>query len=90
MCRSIKPLFNFTPPTTDADVRAAALQYVRKVADTRKPSRQNQAAFDAAVEDIHQATRRLLDALVATTPPRDRVRFEALKRLRFEKDAQRR
>ena len=85
MCRNIKPLFNFTPPATDDDVRAAALQFVRKIAGTRKPSKQNVDAFEVAVEEIYRSSRRLLDGLVATTPPRDRARFEALKRLRFKK-----
>jgi hypothetical protein len=88
MCRSIKPLFNFAPPATDADVRAAALQFVRKIADTRAPSKANAAAFEAAVEEIFQSSRRLLDGLVTSAPPRDRARVEALKRLRFtRKDA---
>ena len=85
MCRNIKPLFNFTPPATDDDVRAAALQFVRKIAGTRKPSKQNVDAFEVAVEEIYRSSRRLLDGLVATTPPRDRARFEELKRLRFKK-----
>lgn len=85
MCRSIKPLFNFAPPATREDIRAAALQYVRKIAGTRKPSKQNTAAFDAAVEEIFQSSRRLLEGLVATTPPRDRARFESLKQLRYKK-----
>ncbi|MCI0573736.1 MAG: DUF2277 domain-containing protein [Myxococcaceae bacterium] len=85
MCRNIKPLFNFTPPTTDDDIRAAALQFVRKIAGTRKPSKQNSDAFDVAVEEIFQSSRRMLEGLVATTPPRDRARFEAMKKLRFRK-----
>jgi hypothetical protein len=72
MCRNIRPLFNFEPPATDDDVRAAALQYVRKVTGYNKPSRANEAAFDAAVERIADATRGLLDALVTAAPPRDR------------------
>jgi hypothetical protein len=72
MCRSIKPLFNFEPPATDAEVREAAVQYVRKLSGTRKPSRANEAAFDRAVEDIFEATRRLIDSLVSTAPPRNR------------------
>lgn len=87
MCRNIKPLFNFTPPSTDDDIRAAALQFVRKIAGTRKPSKQNTDAFDVAVEEIYQSSKRMLEVLVATTPPRDRVRFEALKRLRYKKAA---
>lgn len=72
MCRSIKPLFNFEPPATDEEVRSAALQYVRKLSGTRKPSRANEAAFDRAVEDIFEATRRLIDSLVPSSPPRNR------------------
>ncbi|WP_342381924.1 DUF2277 domain-containing protein [Myxococcus stipitatus] len=85
MCRNIKPLFNFTPPATDDDIRAAALQFVRKIAGTRKPSKQNTDAFDVAVEEIYQSSKRMLEGLVATTPPRDRMKFEALKRLRYKK-----
>ncbi|MBF5043210.1 DUF2277 domain-containing protein [Aggregicoccus sp. 17bor-14] len=85
MCRSIKPLFNFAPPATDEDVRAAALQFVRKIAGTRAPSQKNAAAFEAAVEEVFQSSKRLLDGMVASTPPKDRARFEALKRMRFEK-----
>lgn len=90
MCRSIKPLFNFAPPATDDEVRAAALQFVRKIAGTRAPSRQNAPAFERAVEEIFQSSRRLLDGLVATTPPRDRARVEALQRMRFERSERRR
>jgi hypothetical protein len=89
MCRNIKPLFNFSPPATDEDIRAAALQFVRKIAGTRKPSKQNTDAFEVAVEEIFQSSKRMLDGLVATTPPRDRARFEDLKRLRFKKAAAR-
>ncbi|MCE9666413.1 DUF2277 domain-containing protein [Myxococcus stipitatus] len=85
MCRNIKPLFNFSPPATDEDIRAAALQFVRKIAGTRKPSRQNTDAFEVAVEEIFQSSKRMLEGLVATTPPRDRRKFEELKRLRFRK-----
>jgi hypothetical protein len=84
MCRNIKPLFNFTPPATDDDIRAAALQFVRKIAGTRKPSKQNADAFGVAVEEIFQSSKRMLEGLVATTPPRDRARFESLKRLRYK------
>jgi len=87
MCRNIKPLFNFAPPATEEDIRAAALQFVRKIADTRKPSRRNTEAFDLAVEEIFQSSRRLLEGLVATTPPKDRARFESMKKLRFKQAA---
>jgi hypothetical protein len=72
MCRNIRPLHNFAPPATSDEVHAAALQYVRKVAGTTRPSRANEAAFQAAVADVAGVTRRLLDALVTTAPPRDR------------------
>jgi hypothetical protein len=87
MCRSIKPLFNFAPPATDEDIRAAALQFVRKIAGTRKPSQRNTEAFEVAVEEIFQSSRRMLEGLVATTPPRDRARFEALKKTRVKRAA---
>lgn len=72
MCRNIRVLHNFEPPATDDEVRAAALQYVRKVAGTSKPSHANRAVFDAAVEEIAAATRQLLDHLVTSAPPKDR------------------
>ncbi len=72
MCRSIVPLFNFEPPATDDEVRAAALQFVRKVSGYRKPSAANAEAFERAVEEVAAATGRLVDALVTTAPPRDR------------------
>lgn len=72
MCRSIQPLFNFEPPATDDDVQAAARQYVRKISGFTKPSRANEAAFDAAVNEITLASQRLLASLSATTPPRNR------------------
>ena len=89
MCRNIKPLFNFAPPATDDDIRAAALQFVRKIAGTRKPSKQNADAFEVAVEEIFQSSKRLMEGLVATTPPKDRARFEEMKKLRFKKAASR-
>jgi hypothetical protein len=72
MCRNIRPLNNFAPPATTDEVRAAALQYVRKVSGTTKPSAANQEAFDRAVEEVAEVTARLLDALVTTAPPKDR------------------
>ncbi|WP_110240891.1 DUF2277 domain-containing protein [Nocardioides gilvus] len=78
MCRNIRPLNNFEPPATNDEVTAAALQYVRKVAGTTKPSAANQAAFDEAVAEIAHTTRHLLDALVTTAPPKDRE-VEAVK-----------
>lgn len=73
MCRNIRPLNNFEPPATSDEVHAAALQYVRKVAGTTKPSAANQAAFDKAVADIAHATAHLLDDLVTTAPKKDRT-----------------
>jgi len=72
MCRSIKTLFNFDPPVTDDEVRAAALQFVRKVSGFSKPSKANEAAFLAAVEEIAAASRTLLGALETNAPPKSR------------------
>lgn len=72
MCRNIRVLFNFDPPATDADVRAAALQYVRKVSGYAKPSAANEAAFERAVDEVARATKDLLDALVTAAPARNR------------------
>lgn len=72
MCRNIRTLFNFDPPATDAEVMAAAVQYVRKISGFHKPSRANEEAFQKAVQDVARATRELLDALVTGTGPRDR------------------
>ena len=72
MCRNIRPLFNFEPPVTDEEVRAAALQFVRKVSGFHKPSKQNEVAFDQAVDEVAGAARRLVDALVTSSPPRNR------------------
>ena len=72
MCRNIKTLHNFEPPATDEEIQSAALQYVRKVSGANKPSKANEAAFERAVEEVAESTRRLLDALVTHAPPRDR------------------
>jgi hypothetical protein len=72
MCRNIKPLFNFEPPATEEEIRAASLQFVRKISGFNKPSRANQAAFDEAVADIARAAERLLAALESNAPPKDR------------------
>ena len=72
MCRNIRTLHNFEPPATEDEVRAAALQYVRKISGTSKPSRANQAAFERAVDAVAAASARLLDELVTTAPPKDR------------------
>jgi hypothetical protein len=73
MCRNIKPLFNFDPPATDAEIHDAALQFVRKLSGFTHPSQANAAAFDQATTDIAAAARRLLDSLVTTAPHRDRA-----------------
>jgi hypothetical protein len=72
MCRNIKTLHNFDPPATADEVHDAALQYVRKISGSTKPSQANEAAFARAVEEVTAASTRLLDALVTTAPPRDR------------------
>jgi len=72
MCRNIRVLYNFAPPTTDDEVQAAALQFVRKVSGMTKPSQANAEAFDRAVADVAEVTRRLLGELVTTAPPKDR------------------
>ena len=72
MCRNIRSLHNFEPPVTDDEVRAAALQYVRKISGTAKPSQANAAAFAEAVDLVAEASRALLDSLVTSAPPKDR------------------
>jgi hypothetical protein len=72
MCRNIKTLFNFDPPATDAEIRAASLQFVRKLSGFNAPSKTNQPAFEAAIEDVFLASRRLLDTLETNATPRDR------------------
>jgi hypothetical protein len=72
VCRNIKTLFNFDPPATEEEIRAAALQYVRKISGFTAPSAANQAAFDSAITEIEQASNRLLRTLVTTAPPKDR------------------
>ena len=84
MCRNIRPLNNFEPPATRDEVTAAALQYVRKVSGTTKPSQANQAVFDQAVREIAHLTQHLLDDLVTTAPPKDRDAEAAKARARAE------
>jgi len=72
MCRNIRPLFNFDPPTTDEEIEAAALQFVRKVSGSTHPSQVNRLAFDRAVREVTAATRTLVGALVTSAPPRNR------------------
>jgi hypothetical protein len=82
MCRNIRPLFNFEPPATDEECAAAALQYVRKVSGTRKPSGKNTTIFDQAVERIAAITRELVDSLETTAPPKNRDEEAAKARAR--------
>jgi hypothetical protein len=84
MCRNIRPLNNFEPPATSDEVSSAALQYVRKVSGTTKPSQANQAAFDKAVAEIAHITQHLLDDLVTTAPPKNREVEAAKARARAE------
>jgi hypothetical protein len=72
MCRNIKVLANFEPPATDDEVRASALQFVRKLSGTTKPSKANEEAFNRAVEEVTESARRLIDSLEIKAPPRDR------------------
>ena len=72
MCRNIRTLHNFEPPATEEEVRASAIQYVRKISGTTKPSRANAEAFDRAVDEVADVTQRLLDSLVTTAPPKNR------------------
>jgi hypothetical protein len=72
VCRNIKTLFNFTPPATEEEIRAASLQFVRKLSGFNRPSRANRAAFDHAVDEVPASARALIDALVTTAEPRDR------------------
>jgi hypothetical protein len=82
MCRNIRILYNFSPPTTDDEVRAAAEQFVRKVSGMTKPSKANEETFAKAIEDVAAVTRRLLSELVTTAPPRDRDVETAKRRAR--------
>jgi hypothetical protein len=83
MCRSIHTLYNFEPEATDEDVRAAAVQYVRKISGFTKPSRANAEAFERAVEAVTDASRQLLSDLVTSASPRDREAEAAKKRARW-------
>lgn len=73
MCRNIKLLFNFEPPATDEEIRAASLQFVRKLSGFARPSHANDAAFERAVDEVARVARTLIDGLVTQAPPRDRV-----------------
>ncbi len=82
MCRNIKTLFNFDPPATHEEIRAASLQYVRKLSGFNTPSKANEAAFNAAIEEVFEAGHRLLHALETQAPPRDRETEAAKARAR--------
>lgn len=77
MCRNIRTLFNFDPPATDEEVRAASVQFVRKLSGFTRPSHANEAAFDRAVDEVADVARRLIDSLVTSSPPRDREEWAA-------------
>ena len=82
MCRNIKPLFNFEPPATGDEVRASALQFVRKVSGYTKPSKMNEDAFNVAVDEVTAAAQKLIASLVTAAPPRDREEVAARARER--------
>ncbi|MFI5184589.1 MAG: DUF2277 domain-containing protein [Vicinamibacteria bacterium] len=82
MCRNIRTLFNFEPPATDEEIRAASLQFVRKVSGFNAPSKSNEAAFNRSIDEIFQVARRLVDSLVTQAPPRDRAAEAAKARAR--------
>jgi hypothetical protein len=84
MCRNIRPLYNFEPPATHEEVHDAALQFVRKVSGFTKPAKANEEAFERAIEEISEATMRLLGALVTAAPPKDREVEAAKARARSE------
>jgi hypothetical protein len=84
MCRNIKTLYNFEPPTSRDEIHAAAVQYVRKVSGMQKPSRANEEAFERAIAEVAHVTEHLLDSLVTTAPPRDREIEAAKRRARAE------
>jgi len=85
MCRNIRPLFNFEPPATDEEVRASALQFVRKVSGFTRPSQANQEAFDRAVDDVSAIVHRLMGELVTAAPAKDRDTEAAKARARAQK-----
>jgi hypothetical protein len=84
MCRNIRTLHNFEPAATEEEIRAAALQYVRKVSGSNKPSQVNAEAFEQAVDEVAQTTTKLLDSLVTSAPPKDREVEAAKRRARAE------
>jgi hypothetical protein len=82
MCRNIKTLFNFDPPATDEEIRAASLQFVRKLSGFNAPSKVNEAAFDQAIDDVAAVARRLIDSLATNAAPRNREEVAAAAKLR--------
>jgi hypothetical protein len=82
MCRNIKTLFNFDPPATDEEIRAASLQFVRKLSGFNAPSKANEAAFEGAIDDVAAVARRLIDSLTTNATPRNREEVAALARAR--------
>jgi hypothetical protein len=82
MCRNIKTLFNFDPPATDEEIRAASLQFVRKLSGFNAPSKANEAAFDQAIDEVSGVARRLIDSLTTNATPRNREEVAALARAR--------
>jgi len=82
MCRNIKTLFNFDPPATDEEIRASAIQFVRKLSGSTRPSKANEAAFELAVDKVEAAARELVDSLVTSAPPRNRDAEVAKAKLR--------
>lgn len=85
MCRNIKTLFNFAPPASDEEIRASAVQFVRKLSGFTQPSKANEEAFDRAVREVTEAAQRLIDSLVTAAPPRDRAEVAARARARAAK-----
>jgi len=84
MCRNIRQLHNFDPPASQEEIHDAALQFVRKVSGTNKPSKANAEAFDLAVAEVAASTRKLLDSLVTAAPPKDREEEAAKRRAKYE------
>ena len=82
MCRNIKTLFNFDPPATDEEIRAASLQFLRKLSGFNAPSKANEPAFDRAIEEVADVARRLIDSLTTNAPPKNREEVAALARAR--------
>jgi hypothetical protein len=85
MCRNIRTLYNFEPPATEDEIRAASIQFVRKLSGFTKPSQANEEAFDRAVDEVQAAASRLMRSLKTTAPPRDRAEWAARAKARAEK-----